>query len=84
MKFTPKGVTKSVSTSELHTYKNLDQIPGLAQSVPKLISIQEDTVTMENLTAGFSDSLRMADIKMGTSTLTKKSKHNPEKAAYRQ
>ncbi len=51
--------------------------------VPKLLSSSETTVTIENLLEGTSDQVRLIDVKMGTSTVTKKAKHTPGKVDYR-
>ena len=67
-------IEKQVSQEELQTYKSLDVI-DIKLFVPKLIETKTDSIIIENLLSGTNDStVRIMDIKLGTSTLTKKGK----------
>ncbi len=57
---------------------------GISRFVPKLIETTDDAVIIENLLFGTNDnSVRIIDIKLGTTTLTMTSEVNASKAEYR-
>ncbi len=67
-------IEKKVTNEELITYKSLDDI-DIKKFVPNLIEIRTDSIVIENLLSGTNNlSVRIMDVKLGTSTLTKKGK----------
>ena len=83
IKFQNASVSKQVNQTELETYKSLEAI-GITRFVPKLIDFTDESIVIENLLQGTNaDTVRIMDIKLGTSTLTMKSESNVAKADYR-
>ena len=83
IKFENASVCKQVNQNELQTYKSLDQI-GISRFVPKLLDTNDECIVIENLLQGTNEAtVRIMDIKLGTSTLTMKSEQNATKADYR-
>ena len=57
---------------------------GISQFVPKLIASTNDSIVIENLLQGTQNTtVRIMDIKLGTSTLTMNAESNATKREYR-
>ena len=83
IKFDKETVKKQVNQSELQTYKSLEAI-GISRFVPKLFGTTDEAIIIENLLGGTNEkTVRILDVKLGTSTLTMKSESNAQKAQYR-
>ena len=67
-------IQKEATKEELWAYKNLDEL-GLRRFVPMLFSTTDKSISIENLLEGTDPAtVRVMDLKMGTSTVTKKAK----------
>lgn len=81
--FAEDWIEKQVAADELETYQRLDEF-GVRRFVPELISTTDRTIKIENLLKGTDTaSCRFIDLKLGTSTMTKKAKLIPGKLEHR-